>query len=318
MRDFQRILILGAAGQLGRELKRSFAGFGEVIAPDRTELDLANEVHIRSFVRMAAPDVILNAAAYTAVDRAESEVIEAMAINGRAPGVLSEEALRRNALLIHYSTDYVFDGTKSAPWTEEDIPNPLNVYGASKLAGEEAIRLVGGRYLIFRTSWVYGPHGNNFLLTMLRLGRERNQLRIVDDQIGAPTTSIALADAARTIVERVVAEECGREARWAGLYHMTCGGAVSWCGFAEEIFRRAGSLLDGKMPQVTPIRSSEYPTPAKRPANSVLSGAKLERHFGVHMPEWQIALEQVLKRLVSGVAGHLPTPALGSAAKAES
>ena len=232
-----RILIVGAYGQVGRELQRSFADAGEIISRDRDTVDLAVPDQVRTMVRDAAPDIILNAAAYTAVDRAESEPEAAMAVNARASGILAEEALRAGALLVHYSTDYVFDGSKAGPWVETDRPNPLNVYGASKLAGEEAIQQVGGKYLIFRTSWVYGPHGQNFLLTMLRLGRERESLQIVDDQIGAPTTSIELADATRTIVSGVLAGQFGAPASWAGLYHMTCGGSVSWCGFARAIRR---------------------------------------------------------------------------------
>jgi dTDP-4-dehydrorhamnose reductase len=250
-------------------------------------------------VRRAAPDIILNAAAYTAVDRAESEPEQAMAVNARAPGILAEESLRSDALLVHYSTDYVFDGSKAGAWVETDKPNPLNAYGASKLAGEKAIQQVGGKYLIFRTSWVYGPHGSNFLLTMLRLGRERDSLNIVDDQVGAPTTSIELADATRTIVSGVLAGQFGLDESWTGLYHMTCGRYVSWCGFAGAIFTRAKALLDEKMPAVYPISSSEYPTPARRPQNSVLSNAKLRAHFGVQLAPWESALDEALRRLDS-------------------
>lgn len=292
-----RILILGATGQLGTELKRSFDGSGTILAPARGTIDLANEVQIRSMIAEAAPDVILNAAAYTAVDQAEAEPAQAMAVNGHAPGLLAEEALRRNALLVHYSTDYVFDGRQSEPWVESDPPHPLNVYGASKLAGEAAVQKVGGKYLIFRTTWVYGPHGKNFLLTMLRLGRERDELRIVDDQIGAPTTSLALSDATREIVTGVLNGHFGDTESWSGLYHMTCGGSVSWCGFAQEIFSRAVSLLDGKMPKVTPISSDQYPTPAARPRNSVLSCQRIQEKFGIRLAPWQTALLPVLKQL---------------------
>lgn len=292
-----RILILGATGQLGTELKRSFDGSGTILAPARGTIDLANEVQIRSMIAEAAPDVILNAAAYTAVDQAEAEPAQAMAVNGHAPGLLAEEALRRNALLVHYSTDYVFDGRQSEPWVESDPPHPLNVYGASKLAGEAAVQKVGGKYLIFRTTWVYGPHGKNFLLTMLRLGRERDELRIVDDQIGAPTTSLALSDATREIVTGVLNGHFGDTESWSGLYHMTCGGSVSWCGFAQEIFSRAASLLDGKMPKVTPISSDQYPTPAARPRNSVLSCQRIQEKFGIRLAPWQTALLPVLKQL---------------------
>lgn len=296
-----RVLITGATGQLGCQLQRGFAGHATILAAGRDKIDLMDEGRIRTAIRELKPDVILNAAAYTAVDKAESETAQAMAVNAHAPGVLAEEALRCGALLVHYSTDYVFDGTKAAPWTEDDDPHPLNVYGASKRAGEEAIQRVGGRYLIFRTSWVYGPQGHNFLFTLLRLGREREQLRIVDDQIGAPTTSIALADATRTIVENLLEDSSGGVEGWAGLYHMTCGGSISWCGFAQQIYRRAGPLLGGKTPQVTPIASSEYPTPAKRPCNSVLSCQKLHARFGVVLPDWQNALDAVLAAVGTGL-----------------
>ena len=258
-------------------------------------------------VRAGAPDIILNAAAYTAVDRAESELEQAMAINAKAPGILAEEALRAGALVVHYSTDYVFDGSKASPWVETDKPSPLNVYGASKLAGEEAIQQIGGKYLIFRTSWVYGPHGQNFLLTMLRLGRERKSLNIVDDQVGAPTSSIELADATRAIVSGALAGRFGDASSWAGLYHMTNSGSVSWCGFARAIFKRAHALLDGKTPTVNPIPSSEYPTPARRPQNSVLSNEKIRACFGVHLAPWQSALNEVLRRLTEPA----PVPSQG-------
>ena len=292
-----RILIAGAAGQVGLELQRSFSDTGEITCRDRDTVDLAVPDQVRAMVRSATPEIILNAAAYTAVDRAESEPEVAMAVNAQAPGILAEESLRSGALLVHYSTDYVFDGAKVGPWVETDKPNPLNVYGASKLAGEEAIQQVGGKYLIFRTSWVYGPHGSNFLLTMLRLGRERDSLNIVDDQIGAPTTSIELANATRTIVSGVLAGQFGTTSDWAGLYHMTCGGSVSWCGFARAIFTRAQTLLDGKMPAVYPISSSGYPTPARRPQNSVLSNEKLCARFSVRPAPWESALDEALRRL---------------------
>jgi dTDP-4-dehydrorhamnose reductase len=299
-----RILIVGAAGQVGLELQRSFRDFGEITAVDRESVDLAVAEETRDLVRRAAPDIILNAAAYTAVDRAESEPELAMSINAQAPRVLAEEALRRGALLVHYSTDYVFDGEKQGPWTEEDKPNPRNSYGAGKLAGEEAIRQVGGKYLIFRTSWVYGPHGANFLLTMLRLARQRDRLSVVDDQCGSPTTSIELADATYNIVRQVMGGKLSGPEDWAGLYHMTCSGATTWCGFAQAIFARAGKLLDGRVPDVTPIASSEYPTPAKRPHNSVLSNAKLKERFGVQLSPWEAALDAVIGQLSKAGPGQ--------------
>jgi dTDP-4-dehydrorhamnose reductase len=295
-----RILIVGNAGQLGRELERLFAGVGPMVAVDRESVDLADPDQTRDLVRRAAPDVILNAAAYTAVDRAESQLAPAHAINALAPRVLAEEAVERNALLVHYSTDYVFDGSKAGPWTETDAPHPLSVYGASKLAGEQAVQNSRAKHLIFRTSWVCGPHGNNFLLTMLRLARERDRLSIVDDQIGAPTTSIELARATHAIVTGVLAGRFGPPQDWSGLYHMTCAGSVSWYGFAQAIFARASTLLGVKSPQLTPIATKDYPTPAARPRNSVLSNAKLHTRFGVQLASWQSALEDVLQSLRTG------------------
>src|SRR5580698_262471 len=260
MSHAQRILILGAGGQVGTELQRSFANAGDVTALDRKTADLSKPEELRPLIHQLQPNVILNAAAYTAVDRAESEPELALRINGEAPRVLAEEAVKLNALLVHYSTDYVFDGSKTSPWVESDTTNPLNVYGKTKLAGEQAIEETGGRYLIFRTSWVYGPHGHNFLLTMLRLGRERDQLKIVDDQFGAPTSSAAIADATRAVIEKAASGDTGN----SGNYHMTCGGETSWCGFAREIFARQALQTGGKSPQILPIPSSEYPVPAAR------------------------------------------------------
>lgn len=295
--DGPRVLVLGAAGQLGVELQHCFAGQNPLVAADREVADLGVPEQIRAIVRRVQPHVILNAAAWTAVDRAEAEPARAAAINARAPRILAEEARACNALLVHYSTDYVFDGSKTEPWTEDDAPHPLNVYGAGKLEGEEAIRSAGGRYLIFRTSWVYAPHGKNFLLTMLRLGRERDRIAVVDDQFGAPTTALALARATRTIVDGVLAGNCGDTSDWAGLYHMTCAGSTSWCGFAQAIFARAGELLEGHPPEVLPIPSSDYPTPAKRPRNSVLSNSRLKARFGVELPTWESALDEALATL---------------------
>ncbi len=291
-----RILLLGAGGQVGRELQASFAGFGSLTATDRRSADLAVPEQLRELVRRVRPRVILNAAAYTAVDRAEFEADLAMKINAHAPAVLAEEASRCNALLVHYSTDYVFDGAKDAPWVETDTPNPVNQYGASKLAGERAIAAIGGRYLIFRTSWVYGPHGRNFLLTMLRVAHERDKITVVDDQFGAPTTSMEIAAATRRVVESVLAE---RVQDWSGIYHMTCSGATTWFGFARAIFARAGGLLRGRHPELTPITSAEYPTPARRPRNSVLSNEKLQARFGVRPASWESALDAVMNALRS-------------------
>lgn len=294
-----RILLLGAAGQVGRELQASFAGFGKLTAADRKSADLAVPEQLRELVRSVRPRVILNAAAYTAVDRAEAETELAMKINAQAPAVLADEAKRCEALLVHYSTDYVFDGSKDAPWVETDTPNPVNQYGASKLAGEQAIAASGARHLIFRTSWVYGPHGRNFLLTMLRVAQERDKLTVVDDQFGAPTTSIEIAAATRRVVESVLAGRAGRAQDWGGIYHMTCAGSTTWFGFARAIFARAGGLLHGAHPEVTPISSAEYPTPARRPRNSVLSNEKLHARFGVRLQSWESALDVVMDALRS-------------------
>ena len=292
-----RILITGSHGQLGRELERSFSGVGEIFAVGRDSLDLADADAIRAFVRKIEPAIILNAAAYTAVDRAESEPELANAINAKAPGVLAEEAKRRNAILVHYSTDYVFDGTKPDPWVEDEHTSPLSVYGQSKLDGELAVAGSGANHLIFRTSWVYGPHGKNFLFTMLRLAKERDQLSIVDDQIGAPTTSIELANATRSIVEGVLDGRFGSPDSWIGTYHMTCGGSTSWFGFAQAIFARAAHRLGARIPQLNPIPTESYPTPARRPRNSVLSNAKLNARFGVPLAPWESALDAVIKQL---------------------
>ena len=292
-----RILILGRNGQLGRELERIFAGFGSVVAVGRETVDLANADQVRAVVRQTAPDVILNAAAYTAVDRAETESDLALAVNAHAPRILAQEALKLNALLVHYSTDYVFDGKKREPWAETDNPMPLNIYGASKLAGEQALQEIGGAWLIFRTSWVYAPRGKNFLLTMLRLARERNSLSIVDDQFGAPTTAIELARATHAVVKGLLADKFGSVQESTGIYHMTCSGSTSWFGFAQAIFERASKLLAVKSPQLTAIPTRDYPTPATRPQNSVLSNARLHARFGVQLATWETALDEALQTL---------------------
>jgi dTDP-4-dehydrorhamnose reductase len=286
-----KILILGAGGQVGTELQRSFADAGEVIAWNRLTADLSQPENLRHLIQELSPNIILNAAAYTAVDRAESEPELAMTINGDASRVLAEEAAKLNALLVHYSTDYVFDGTKQAPWVEADVPNPLSVYGNTKFAGERAIQNVGGRYLIFRTSWVYGPHGRNFLLTMLKLGRERDQLRIVDDQFGAPTSSSAIADATRRAVDRALSGTVGTGAQCSGIYHLTCGGETTWCRFAQAIFAQQHASY--KSPEVVAISSSEFPTAAVRPKNSVLSNEKLKTKLSVELPDWRSALSEL-------------------------
>jgi dTDP-4-dehydrorhamnose reductase len=282
-----KILLTGAAGQLGRELKRSLACLGEVVACDRRQLDLAQPDALRAAMRAIAPTVIVNAAAYTAVDKAEAEPAAADAINAVAPGILAEEARRLGALLIHYSTDYVFDGAKSAPYTEDDTPAPLSAYGRSKRAGELAIAAVGGRHLIFRTSWVYGLHGANFMKTMLRLGRRScetgDELRVIGDQIGAPTWTRHLADVTALILARKEVPD--------GLYHLAAAGETSWHGYAEAIFAAAQTtgLLD-KSPVIHRITSADYPLPAARPANSRLDCSRFHRDFGLALPDWRTGL----------------------------
>jgi dTDP-4-dehydrorhamnose reductase len=282
-----RILVTGRNGQVGTELARSLVPLGEVTLADRALLDLSNEHAIRRVLRELKPEIIVNAAAYTAVDRAESEPELAMQINARAPGVLGEEAKRLGALLVHYSTDYVFDGTKTAPYVEDDAPHPLNVYGRSKLEGELAIAASGARHLILRTSWVYGARGRNFLLAILARARSGEPLRVVADQLGAPTSSAAIAQGTAQLISRVRTLS-GAE----GLYHFTAQGETSWHGFAQAIVAGAGLSVE-----VAPIATSEYPTAARRPMNSRLDNGKLERVFGLRLPDWRAQLEAVLLQL---------------------
>lgn len=290
----KRILLIGPNGQIGWELRRTLACLGEVIPAGREtrsrRLDLADLDQVRRQVRDSAPDLIVNAAAYTAVDQAETEPELANRINAEAPGVLAEEARRQGALLVHYSTDYVFNGEADCPYREDDTAEPINVYGASKLAGDRAIQAVDGDHLIFRTSWVYGARGRNFLLTMLQLGRERDQLCVVSDQIGAPTWARLIAEATALVLQSV---QDGLDGR-AGIYNLTCGGQTSWHGFATAIFAAARADYGLKTRQIDPILSSEYPTPAIRPAYSVLSQDKLAECFGIRLPNWQQALQLCL------------------------
>jgi dTDP-4-dehydrorhamnose reductase len=283
-----RILITGKNGQVGSEFSRLHHPPGDVVAAGRAECDLSSERSIRDLVRRVEPAVIVNAGAYTAVDQAEVERDLCYAVNAAAPRVLAEEAARLGALLIHYSTDYVFNGEKPQHYLESDPINPVSVYGASKAAGEVAIAETASRYLVLRTSWVYSGHGKNFLRTMLRLGAERSELRVVDDQVGAPTSAAAIAAATARLVEQYVA--LGAKLP-VGIYHMTAGGSTSWCGFARAIFD-AGVL--SVPPRVQAIPSSAYPTPARRPANSVLSNDKFAHTFGFRLPPWQQQLQDVL------------------------
>jgi dTDP-4-dehydrorhamnose reductase len=286
----RKILVTGKNGQVGRELQRTLACLGEVVALDRQALDLSNPDSIRAVIREVKPHLIVNPAAYTAVDQAESEPELAQAVNGTAPGIMAEEAKRLGAVMVHYSTDYVFDGSKSKPYNEEDAPCPLNVYGKTKLAGEDAVRAVGVPHLILRTSWVYGARGRNFLLTIRRLAQEREELKIVADQIGAPTWSRLIAEA----TAQIVAQRLTRLQELQGTYNFSAAGSTSWHGFAAAIVEK--SRLE-RPPRLLPIPSSEYPLPAPRPKNSVLSNDKLRRDFGVVMPDWQIGLGLCLEDL---------------------
>lgn len=288
-----KLLLLGANGQVGTELQRSLAPLGEVIAATRSGTladgcgcevaDFNQPGTLPALIDRVGADVVVNAAAYTAVDRAETEPDAAHRANAEAPGVIAEACAARDALLVHYSTDYVFDGSSTRPYRPGDATSPLGVYGASKLAGEQAIRDSGARHLILRTAWVYAAHGNNFLLTMLRLAAERDELRVVGDQVGSPTSAALIADTTARLL--------GAEAVPTGLYHLTASGETSWHGFAEAIVQRA--VATGRLaraPRVTAITTSDYPTPARRPAYSVLDCSTLEAHLGAALPGWEHTL----------------------------
>lgn len=297
------ILVTGARGQVGSELTRTLQGLGPIVAVDRARLDLADHARVRAFVRELKPAMIVNAAAYTAVDQAESDVDSARLINAGLPRILAEEACDLDALLIHYSTDYVFDGRLDRPYLETDTPNPLNVYGQTKLAGERAIEAVGGKYLIFRTSWVYGATGRNFMLTMLRLAKEgRTSLNVVADQLGAPTWSSSIAALTAHIASRYYLG--GDGAAWwrerAGIFHLTSRGETSWHGFATAIF----NATNCNSVCVRAIATEDYPTPAQRPANSRLSCEKLARLFGLAVPDWNVALMQCLEEYARCASLH--------------
>jgi len=295
-----KILLTGSGGQLGWELERALAPLGEMAAFDHAGLDLADPERIRSALRELKPELIVNAAAYTAVDRAESGPEAAFAINARAPGILAEETRRLGALLIHYSTDYVFDGTQAGPYLEDDPTHPLSVYGASKLEGEKAILASGARHWIFRTSWVYAPRGKNFLLTILRVAREGKPLRVVSDQFGAPTsaamiaraTAQALSTQAQALITQVQATSPLSSPPPSGVYHMTAAGRTSWHGFASAILAEFGLHNP-----IAAIPASDYPLPAKRPANSVLDNSRLAATFGIRLPEWEDGLHDAATAL---------------------
>jgi dTDP-4-dehydrorhamnose reductase len=287
-----RILLLGHKGQVGWELGRTLAPLGAVTGVDFPAVDLADPDSIRQWVREVRPRLIVNAAAYTAVDRAESEPELALKINGAAPGVLAGEAVRAGALLVHYSTDYVFDGTKPEPYVETDPPRPLGAYGRTKLAGDEAVRQAGAAHLIFRLCWVYGTRGQNFLLTMMRLAREREKLRVVRDQTGCPSWSRLIAEATAQAVRQVLASP--EPEGLHGTYHLAASGACTWHAFASAIVERMPAH-ERKCREVEAITTAEYPTPARRPAYSVLNTDKLDRTFGVRLPDWEAGLRLALE-----------------------
>ena len=289
-----KILVTGKTGQVGYELTRSLQGLGEIVAVDIAEMDLTKPDAVRDMIRTVKPNLIVNPAAYTAVDAAESDRDTAFAVNRDGPAALAEACARIGAPLIHYSTDYVYDGGKTGAYVEEDAPNPLNVYGKTKLAGEEAVRNAGIPHLIFRTSWVYGMRGKNFLLTVLRLAQERSELRIVADQHGAPTWCRTLADVTAHVVARMGAapDQAAWWERHAGLYHLTAQGQTTWHGFTEAIVRQASMP---KKPNVVAIATSDYPAPAHRPVNSVLSCGKLIDTFCT-LPKWDEALALCMEK----------------------
>jgi len=279
------ILLTGCNGQVGWELQRTLAPLGRVTALTRDSLNLVDADSIRAVLQAVRPHIIVNAAAYTAVDQAENETALVRQVNELAPGILAEEAKRLDALLVHYSTDYVFDGKNSGSYTEQDVTNPLNVYGRTKLAGEMAIQSSGCRYLIFRTSWVYGLRGKNFLRTILRLAETKSELRIVADQIGAPTWSRMIAEATSAAVANKTVIE--------GLFHLTSAGSVSWHGFTQAILELTAQMRE-RNPILTAIPSSEYPQLAKRPLNSRLSCDLLDQSAGLRLPDWHDALRLCL------------------------
>jgi dTDP-4-dehydrorhamnose reductase len=295
-----KILLLGKNGQVGWELQRSLAPLGELIALDRNPVDglvgdLSDPELLRKTIRQIAPDIIVNAAAYTAVDKAESEVELADRVNGQATQVMAEEAASLGAWLIHYSTDYVFSGEGDKAWQETDTVSPVNHYGASKLAGEQAITASGCQHLIFRTSWVYGARGNNFAKTMLRLAKEREILNVIDDQVGAPTGADLIADVTALAIRQILINP-----ELAGLYHLAAGGAVSWYDYAAHVidFAKAnGEIL--AISALKPIPTTAYPTPAARPLNSRLDTFKLRDNFSLHLPDWQSGVTRMLREVLN-------------------
>ena len=308
------ILLVGGSGQVGWELRQCLPLLGSVVVASRTPpaalrrpqwqpIDLLNPESIRNAVREVQPRLIVNAAAYTAVDRAESQPEMAHAVNGEAPGILAEEAARLGAALVHYSTDYVFDGSKDTPWTEDDTPRPINVYGETKLAGEQAVAAAAAPHLILRVCWVYGLQGGNFVKTMLRLAQSRPELSIVDDQVGAPTSARTIATATASILARAGGDVAGYLREHGGIYHLSCGGETSWFGFARQIFEHRRQVCPGEeVPKLNAITSAGYPTPAQRPMNSRLDTQRLRERFGLQLPRWEDALAPCLDVLLTEVA----------------
>ena len=305
-----KILVVGPLGQVGWELRRTLSNLGTVVSVGRPIIELTSADSIRSVIRRQAPELIINAAAYTAVDKAEDQTDLAMQINGIAPAIMAEEAKLLGAAFVTYSTDYVFNGNKQGAFTETDVPDPICQYGRSKLAGDLEVAAIGGSSLTLRTSWVYGGRGSNFLLTMLRLLGERKELTVVDDQIGAPTWSRAIAEATGQIVAQLIAPRSHGNSRatlaelfadYSGVYNVTASGAVSWFGFTQEIltYGRPGDLATCSL--VRPIPSTEYPTRAKRPQNSLLDNTKLLQTFGIGLPKWSECLCLVMQDL-----GYVP------------
>lgn len=291
--------MIGSHGQIAWDLQHSLPAVGPVSVVGRPDVDLADPGSISTMIRRFEPSVLVNAAAYTAVDQAETEPELAMKVNGEAPQIMAEEMQRINGLLINYSSDYVFDGEKPTPYTESDVPRPLNAYGASKLAGDCSVEAAGGSYLVFRTSWVYAVRGKNFLRTVLRLAAEREELRVVDDQIGAPTCSQDIAQATAQVLQQLTGQTCSPAEALGdrrGIYNMTAQGSVSWCGFAQAIVEEMRRHERGKrnLARVVPISTGEYPTAAIRPKNSRLSNEKLRKRFGVELPEWKTSLAKVM------------------------
>ena len=289
----RKILLIGRVGQLGWELRRTLPTLGEVVAVDFPAIDLTQPDSIRSWTDRVGPDIIVNAAAYTAVDKAETEEDLALQLNGTAPGILAEWAKKQAALLVHYSTDYVFDGAKKGAYVESDIPNPLNAYGRTKLAGDRAIAQSGCAHLILRTSWVYGARGQNFLLTMQRLAQTKRELRVVSDQVGNPTWSRMLAEATAQILALL---RLKKQFDIQAVYNLSANGQVSWHGFASAIIAKL-KIASFDLKNLLPIPTDQYPTPAQRPKNSVLSKDRLRADFGIIPPDWEQSLDLVIEEM---------------------